>query len=46
VFHDIVEWAIANGCHEFHSGSLNDDPKRHSLDPIDLYVRHISPPIN
>ena len=49
VFHDIVEWAIANGYHEFHSGSLNYDPKWHlrqSLDPIDLYVRYISPPIN
>ena len=49
VFHDIVEWAIANGYGEFHSGSLNYDPKWHlrqSLDPIDLYVRHISPPVN
>jgi hypothetical protein len=48
VFHD-VEWAIANGYREFHSGSLNYDLKWHlrqSLDPIDLYVRHISPPIN
>jgi predicted N-acyltransferase len=49
VFHDIIEWAIANGYREFHSGSLNYDPKWHlrqSLDPIDLYVRYISPPIN
>jgi len=47
VFHDIVEWAIANGYREFQSGSLNHDPKWHlrqSLDPIDLYVRLISPP--
>ncbi len=49
VFQDIVEWAIANGYGEFHSGSLNYDPKWHlrqSLEPIDLYVRHISAPIN
>jgi predicted N-acyltransferase len=49
VFHDIVEWAIANGYKRFYSGSLNYDPKwhlRHSLYPIDLYVRHTSAPIN
>ena len=49
VFHDIVEWAIANGYKRFYSGSLNYDPKwhlRHSLYPIDLYVRHSSAPIN
>ena len=49
VFHDIVEWAISNGYQQFHSGSLNYDPKwhlRHSLDPLDLYVRHTSAPIN
>jgi hypothetical protein len=49
VFHDIVEWAIANGYKRFYSGSLNYDPKwhlRHSLYPVDLYVRHASAPIN
>src|SRR5262245_139464 len=49
VFCDIVAWAIANGYTQFHSGSLNYDPKWHlrqSLDPIDLYVRHTSDPIN
>jgi hypothetical protein len=49
VFQDIVEWAIANGYREFHSGSLNYDPKWHlrqSLEPIDLYVRHVSAPTN
>jgi Peptidogalycan biosysnthesis/recognition len=49
VFHDIIEWAIANGYKRFYSGSLNYDPKwhlRHSLYPIDLYVRHTSAPIN
>jgi predicted N-acyltransferase len=49
VFQDIIEWAITNGYREFYSGSLNYDPKWHlrqSLAPIDLYVRHISAPIN
>src|SRR5262249_55022520 len=49
VFQDIVDWGIANGCKQFHSGSLNYDPKWHlrqSLDPVDLYVRHPSGPIN
>jgi len=49
VFHDIIEWAIANGYKRFYSGSLNYDPKwhlRHSLYPVDLYVRHTSEPIN
>ena len=47
VFHDIIEWAIANGYKRFYSGSLNYDPKwhlRHSLYPIDLYARHTSDP--
>ena len=49
VFHDIIEWAITNGYKRFYSGSLNYDPKWHlrqSLYPLDLYVRHISNPIN
>jgi Peptidogalycan biosysnthesis/recognition len=49
VFHDIIEWAIANGYKRFYSGSLNYDPKwhlRHSLYPVDLYVRHTSGTIN
>ena len=49
VFHDIIEWAIANGYKRFYSGSLNYDPKWHlrqSLYPVDLYVRHTSDPIN
>jgi hypothetical protein len=49
VFHDIIEWAIANGYKHFYSGSLNYDPKWHlrqSLYPIDLYVRHASRPVN
>jgi hypothetical protein len=49
VFHDIIEWAIANDYKRFFSGSLNYDPKWHlrqSLYPVDLYVRHTSGPIN
>jgi Peptidogalycan biosysnthesis/recognition len=49
VFHDMIEWAIANGYKRFYSGSLNYDPKWHlrqSLYPVDLYVRHTSDPIN
>ena len=49
VFHDVIEWAIANGYKRFYSGSLNYDPKWHlrqSLYPLDLYVRHTSGLIN
>ncbi|MGA9083191.1 MAG: GNAT family N-acetyltransferase, partial [Pseudolabrys sp.] len=49
VFHDVIEWAIANGYKRFYSGSLNYDPKWHlrqSLYPVDLYVRHTSGAIN
>lgn len=49
VFRDMVSWAIANGYKSFRSSGLNYDPKlhlRHLLDPIDLYVRHTSAPIN
>jgi hypothetical protein len=46
---DMTSWAIANGYKWFCSSALNYDPKlhlRHSLDPIDLYVRHTSPVAN
>jgi Peptidogalycan biosysnthesis/recognition len=49
VFRDMVNWGIANGYKWFRSSGLNYDPKlhlRHLLDPIDLYVRHTSRPIN
>jgi hypothetical protein len=49
VFRDLVNWGIANGYKWFRSSGLNYDPKlhlRHLLDPIDLYVRHTSTPIN
>jgi hypothetical protein len=48
-FRDIVSWAIANRYKWFRSSGLNYDPKlhlRHLLDPVDLYVRHTSAPIN
>ncbi len=46
---NIMEWAIANDYQWYSSTSLNYEPKyhfRHQLDPLDLYVRHVSPPIN
>ena len=49
VVRDMISWAIAHGFKELRSSGLNYDPKlhlRHRLDPIDLYVRHRSPPIN
>lgn len=49
VFRDMVSWAISHGYKSFRSSGLNYDPKlhlRHLLDPVDLYVRHTSAPIN
>lgn len=49
IFRDMITWAIANGYKWFRSSGLNYDPKlhlRHLLDPIDLYVRHISGTMN
>jgi hypothetical protein len=48
-YRDMIRWAIANGYTWFRSSALNYDPKlhlRHLLDPVDLYVRHTSAPIN
>ena len=48
-FRDIVSWAMANGCQWYVSSSLNYDPKLHLrclLEPLDLYVRHVSPIAN
>jgi hypothetical protein len=39
---DIIDWALKNGFHTYHSGPLNYDPKYHlrmALEPLDLYVR-------
>jgi hypothetical protein len=46
---DMTSWAISNGYKWFRSSGLNYDPKlhlRHMLDPVDLYIRHISPAAN
>ena len=49
VVRDTINWAIAGGYKWFRSSGLNYDPKlhlRHQLDPVDLYVRHVSPLAN
>ncbi|HEX9320843.1 MAG TPA: GNAT family N-acetyltransferase [Xanthobacteraceae bacterium] len=46
---DVIRWGIANGFKSFCSSGLNYDPKlhmRHRLEPLDLYVRHASAPVN
>jgi predicted N-acyltransferase len=46
---DVINWAMTHGYKRFRSSGLNYDPKlhlRHQLDPIDLYVRHVSPIAN
>jgi hypothetical protein len=46
---DIISWAMTHRYKRFRSSGLNYDPKlhlRHRLDPIDLYVRHVSPITN
>ena len=48
-FRDVVSWAMANGFKWYCSSALNYDPKlhlKHSLDPLDLYVKHTSKVIN
>src|SRR5262249_52478520 len=49
VMRDIISWAIANGYRSIVSTGLNYAPKlllRHVLEPLDLYVRHVSPFLN
>jgi predicted N-acyltransferase len=46
---DVISWAMAHSYKRFRSSGLNYDPKLHlghRLDPIDLYVRHVSPIAN
>lgn len=46
---EVINWAMSHGYKRFRSSGLNYDPKlhlRHRLDPIDLYVRHVSPIAN
>ncbi len=49
IMRDMTTWAIGHGFKWFRSSGLNYDPKLHfghRLDPIDLYVRHVSPMVN
>jgi hypothetical protein len=49
VMRDTTIWAIERGFKWIHSSGLNYDPKLHfghRLDPLDLYVRHVSPIMN
>lgn len=49
IVRDMISWAIDHGYKWLRSSALNYDPKlhlRHTLDPVDLYVRHVSPTIN
>ncbi len=42
---DLISWAIAQGLKTYYSTPLNYDPKLHlrfDLEPLDLYVRHLS----
>ena len=42
---DLLDWAIGQKLHTYYSTPLNYDPKLHlrfALEPLDLYVRHVS----
>ena len=46
---DLIGWAIGQGLRTYYSTPLNYDPKLHlrfDLEPLDLYVRHVSPWMN
>lgn len=46
---DMTAWAIGHNFKWIRSSGLNYDPKLrygHRLDPLDLYVRHVSPVLN
>lgn len=46
---DMTAWAIERGFKRIRSSGLGYDPKLHyghRLDPLDLYVRHVSPVLN
>lgn len=46
---DLFNWAVGQGLSTYYSTPLNYDPKLHlrfSLEPLDLYVRHVSKWIN
>jgi len=49
IFRDVMNWAIQNGFTQYGSTGLSYEPKyrfRFSLEPLDLYVRHVSPVAN
>ena len=49
VVRDVMSWAISNGYTWYRSTGLNYEPKyrmRYLLDPLDLYVKHVSPTLN
>lgn len=49
VVRDLIAWSIQRGYKSIRSSGLNYEPKLHlghRLDPIDLYVRHVSPIMN
>lgn len=46
---DLFDWAVKEGLRTYYSTPLNYDPKLHlrfALEPLDLYVRHVSGWIN
>ena len=48
-FRDLLKWALANGLRRYASAPFNYDPKlrlRLQLQPVDVYVKHISPWLN
>jgi hypothetical protein len=48
-FCDLLNWALANGLRRYVSAPFNYDPKlrlRLELQPVDIYVKHISPWLN
>ena len=48
-FRDLLSWALANGLRRYASAPFSYDPKlrlRLQLQPVDFYVKHISPWLN
>ena len=48
-FRDLLNWALANGLRRYASAPFSYDPKlrlRLRLQPVDVYVKHISPWLN
>jgi len=48
-FRDLLSWALANGLRRYASAPFSYDPKlrlRLQLQPVDVYVKHISPWLN